>query len=73
MGAQPKRKNGWRASGVLGCEGVSHSNFIHTTTPHEKEFRFTISIVYTDQVSKIHPVRDAFRFFKLMWRYNDQP
>jgi glycosyltransferase involved in cell wall biosynthesis len=28
-----------------------------------------ISTVYTDQVSKIHPVRDAIRFFKLMRRY----
>jgi glycosyltransferase involved in cell wall biosynthesis len=28
-----------------------------------------ISTVYTDQVSKIHPVRDALRFFKLMRRY----
>ena len=28
-----------------------------------------ITTVYTDQVSKIHLVRDAFRFFKLMWRY----
>ncbi len=28
-----------------------------------------ITTVYTDQVSKIHPVRDAFRFFKLMRRY----
>jgi glycosyltransferase involved in cell wall biosynthesis len=28
-----------------------------------------ISTVYSDEVSKIHPVRDAFRFFKLMWRY----
>jgi glycosyltransferase involved in cell wall biosynthesis len=28
-----------------------------------------ISTVYTDQVSKIHPVRDALRFFKLMQRY----
>jgi glycosyltransferase involved in cell wall biosynthesis len=28
-----------------------------------------ITTVYTDQVSKIHPVRDAIRFFKLMWRY----
>ena len=28
-----------------------------------------ITTVYTDQVSKIHPVRDAFRFFKLMQRY----
>jgi glycosyltransferase involved in cell wall biosynthesis len=28
-----------------------------------------ISTVYTDQVSKIHPLRDAFRFFKLMRRY----
>ena len=28
-----------------------------------------ITTVYTDQVSKIHPVRDAIRFFKLMLRY----
>jgi hypothetical protein len=28
-----------------------------------------ITTVYTDQVSKIHPLRDAIRFFKLMWRY----
>jgi glycosyltransferase involved in cell wall biosynthesis len=28
-----------------------------------------ITTVYTDQVSKIHPMRDALRFFKLMWRY----
>jgi glycosyltransferase involved in cell wall biosynthesis len=28
-----------------------------------------ITTVYTDQVSKIHPVRDAFRFFQLMRRY----
>src|ERR1044071_6843966 len=28
-----------------------------------------ITTVYTDQVSKIHPVRDALRFLKLMWRY----
>ena len=28
-----------------------------------------ITTVYTDQVSKIHPMRDSFRFFKLMWRY----
>ncbi|MGE5212495.1 MAG: glycosyltransferase family 2 protein [Nitrospirota bacterium] len=28
-----------------------------------------ISTVYTDQVSKIHPLRDSFRFFKLMRRY----
>jgi len=28
-----------------------------------------ISTVYTDQVSKIHPMRDAIRFFKMMWRY----
>src|SRR5215468_8252285 len=27
-----------------------------------------ISTVYSDQVSKIHPMRDALRFFKLMWR-----
>jgi glycosyltransferase involved in cell wall biosynthesis len=28
-----------------------------------------IATVYTDQVSKIHPVRDSLRFFKLMQRY----
>jgi glycosyltransferase involved in cell wall biosynthesis len=28
-----------------------------------------ITTVYTDQVSKIRPARDAVRFFKLMWRY----
>jgi glycosyltransferase involved in cell wall biosynthesis len=28
-----------------------------------------ISTVYSDQVSKIHPMRDALRFLKLMWRY----
>jgi len=28
-----------------------------------------ITTVYSDQVSNIHPVRDAFRFFKLMRRY----
>jgi len=28
-----------------------------------------ITTVYTDQVSKIHPMRDALRFFKLMQRY----
>ena len=28
-----------------------------------------ITTVYTDQVSKIHPGRDAFRFFKMMRRY----
>jgi glycosyltransferase involved in cell wall biosynthesis len=28
-----------------------------------------ITTVYTDQVSKIHPGRDAIRFFKLMRRY----
>jgi glycosyltransferase involved in cell wall biosynthesis len=28
-----------------------------------------ITTVYSDQVSKIHPIRDALRFFKLMWRY----
>ena len=28
-----------------------------------------ISTVYSDQVSKIHPMRDAVRFLKLMWRY----
>ena len=31
-----------------------------------------ITTVYTDQVSKIHPFRDAFRFFKLMRRYRKQ-
>src|SRR2546430_6572796 len=30
-----------------------------------------ITTVYTDQVSKIHPVRDTIRFFKLMWRYRN--
>ena len=30
-----------------------------------------ISTVYTDQVSKIHPMQDALRFFKLMWRYRE--
>src|SRR4029077_18981204 len=28
-----------------------------------------ITTVYTDQVSKIHPLHDAIRFFKMMWRY----
>ena len=28
-----------------------------------------ITTVYTDQVSKIHPMRDTIRFFKLMRRY----
>ncbi len=28
-----------------------------------------ITTVYTDQVSKIHPLRDAIGFFKMMWRY----
>ena len=28
-----------------------------------------ISTVYSDEVSSIHPVRDALRFFKLMQRY----
>jgi len=28
-----------------------------------------ISTVYTDQVSKIHPLRDSLRFFKMMRRY----
>jgi hypothetical protein len=27
--------------------------------------------VYTDQVGKIRPVRDAIRFLKLMWRYRN--
>jgi len=30
-----------------------------------------ITTVYTDQVSKIHPGRDALRFFKLMRRYKN--
>lgn len=30
-----------------------------------------ISTVYSDEVSSIHPVRDAIRFLKLMWRYRD--
>jgi len=30
-----------------------------------------ITTVYTDQVSKIHPARDALRFFKLMRRYRN--
>jgi glycosyltransferase involved in cell wall biosynthesis len=30
-----------------------------------------ITTVYTDQVSKIHPLRDAIRFFKMMWRYRN--
>jgi glycosyltransferase involved in cell wall biosynthesis len=28
-----------------------------------------ITTVYSDQVSKIRPLRDAIRFFQLMWRY----
>jgi glycosyltransferase involved in cell wall biosynthesis len=28
-----------------------------------------ITTVYSDQVSNIHPMRDALRFLKLMWRY----
>jgi glycosyltransferase involved in cell wall biosynthesis len=32
-----------------------------------------ITTVYSDQVSKIHPLRDALRFFKLMWRYQKAP
>jgi glycosyltransferase involved in cell wall biosynthesis len=32
-----------------------------------------ITTVYTDQVSKIHPVRDTIRFFKMMWRYRKLP
>jgi glycosyltransferase involved in cell wall biosynthesis len=30
-----------------------------------------ITTVYTDQVSKIRPLRDAIRFLKLMWRYRN--
>jgi glycosyltransferase involved in cell wall biosynthesis len=29
-----------------------------------------ITTVYSDEVSKIRPLRDAVRFFKLMWRYS---
>jgi glycosyltransferase involved in cell wall biosynthesis len=29
-----------------------------------------ITTVYSDEVSNIHPLRDALRFFKLMWRYS---
>ncbi len=32
-----------------------------------------ITTVYTDQVSKIHPGRDALRFFKMMRRYRKLP
>jgi glycosyltransferase involved in cell wall biosynthesis len=32
-----------------------------------------ITTVYTDQVSKIRPLRDAIRFLKLMWRYRKRP
>ena len=32
-----------------------------------------ITTVYSDEVSKIHPLRDALRFFKLMWRYRKLP
>jgi glycosyltransferase involved in cell wall biosynthesis len=32
-----------------------------------------ITTVYSDQVSKIHPMRDALRFFKLMRRYRKRP
>jgi glycosyltransferase involved in cell wall biosynthesis len=32
-----------------------------------------ITTVYSDEVSKIHPVRDALRFFGLMWRYRKAP
>jgi len=28
-----------------------------------------ITTVYTDQVSKIRPLRDAVRFLQLLWRY----
>jgi glycosyltransferase involved in cell wall biosynthesis len=30
-----------------------------------------ITTVYSDQVSKIRPLRDSIRFFKLMWRYRN--
>ena len=32
-----------------------------------------ITTVYSDEVSKIHPLRDALRFLKLMWRYRKLP
>ena len=32
-----------------------------------------ITTVYSDEVSKIHPLRDALRFSKLMWRYRKLP
>ena len=32
-----------------------------------------ITTVYSDEVSKIRPLRDALRFFKLMWRYRKPP
>jgi len=32
-----------------------------------------ITTVYSDQVSQIHAMRDALRFFKLMWRYREVP
>jgi glycosyltransferase involved in cell wall biosynthesis len=32
-----------------------------------------ITTVYSDQLSKIRPLRDAIRFFKLMWRYRKLP
>jgi hypothetical protein len=52
MGGQPKRNEVLVPPGFR-CEDVSHLNSIHIITAHEKEFRFTISTVYTDQVSKI--------------------
>jgi glycosyltransferase involved in cell wall biosynthesis len=33
----------------------------------------SITTVYSDQVSKIRPLRDAIRFLKLMWRYRKGP
>jgi glycosyltransferase involved in cell wall biosynthesis len=32
-----------------------------------------ITTVYSDEVSKIHPLRDTLRFSKLMWRYRKLP
>ena len=32
-----------------------------------------IATVYTDQISKIHPLRDSLRFFKMMRRYKASP
>jgi len=44
---------------------ASHEGYLVESVP--------ITTVYTDQVSKIRPLRDALRFFKLMWRYRNTP